>query len=458
MSLHKFFRLFLLSALLLPLEAGASVNVVVDQVATMGSAGLGAILRAERSPYKGVGTNYDLVPLYLYEGERVFVHASRVGLKLVDRPENRIDLFLDYRFEGYPSDRTPASLAGMSVRRPSVDLGLAYRYRWGWGNLDAEVLHDADNVSRGTELRLGYSTDWQSGRLHLRPGLTLSRRDAKLNNYYYGVSAGEATAATPYYMPGAGTDLWLGLYGTYDLTNRWRLLGAAGVNILDRKVRDSPIVNDRPQPGILLGLAYDFGNHKPALAPAASPLLLKVLYGRSTDCNLLPAMTLRCTSTHTADNTRIAAVEIGRPLVERVNGWPLDFVGYLGALHHDENGLQQDSWQLDAYIKVYYYGFPWSRYVRTRLGMGAGFSLAQRVPYVEERDQARRGRDTSKLLNYLDPSIDVNVGDLIGSQSLKDTYFGFGVSHRSGIFGSSQLLGNVNGGSNYIYSYFETKL
>ena len=128
------------------------------------------------------------------------------------------------------------------------------------------------------------------------------------------------------------------------------------------------------------------------------------------------------------------------------------------ALHHDENGLQQDSWQLDAYIKVYYYGFPWSRYVRTRLGMGAGFSLAQRVPYVEERDQARRGRDTSKLLNYLDPSIDVSVGDLIGDTSLKDTYFGFGVSHRSGIFGSSQLLGNVNGGSNYIYSYFETKL
>jgi hypothetical protein len=39
-----------------------------------------------------------------------------------------------------------------------------------------------------------------------------------------------------------------------------------------------------------------------------------------------------------------------------------------------------------------------------------------------------------------------------------ESYFGFGVSHRSGIFGTSQLLGNVDVGSNYIYSYVEWKM
>jgi outer membrane protein len=183
-----------------------------------------------------------------------------------------------------------------------------------------------------------------------------------------------------------------------------------------------------------------------------------VLYGSSTDCNLLPIMALRCSSTRTTDNTRIAGLELGRPLVERVHGWPLDFVGYVGLLRHDENDLQPNAWQLDAYIKAYYYGFPWSERVRTRLGMGAGFSMAEHVPYVEERDQARRGRNTSKLLNYLDPSIDFSVGDLIGARAMKETYFGVGVSHRSGIFGTSQMLGNVNGGSNYIYTYIESKM
>jgi len=38
---------------------------------------------------------------------------------------------------------------------------------------------------------------------------------------------------------------------------------------------------------------------------------------------------------------------------------------------------------------------------------------------------------------------------------LKDTFVGIGASHRSGIFGFSQLMNNVNGGSNYIYTYIE---
>ena len=50
------------------------------------------------------------------------------------------------------------------------------------------------------------------------------------------------------------------------------------------------------------------------------------------------------------------------------------------------------------------------------------------------------------------------MGDLIGARALRETYLGLGVSHRSGIFGSSQLLGNVNGGSNYLYGYLERRM
>ena len=77
---------------------------------------------------------------------------------------------------------------------------------------------------------------------------------------------------------------------------------------------------------------------------------------------------------------------------------------------------------------------------------------------LELRDQARNGRPTSRLLNYLDPTIDVSLGDLLGVPSMKRTFAGLGVSHRSGLFGTSRLLGNVNGGSNYIYSYLEFEM
>jgi outer membrane protein len=97
-------------------------------------------------------------------------------------------------------------------------------------------------------------------------------------------------------------------------------------------------------------------------------------------------------------------------------------------LRHDERNLQQDFWQINVYMKAFYYGFPWSDHVRTRVGFGVGVSYAQRLPFVEQRDQTSRGRNASKLLNYLDPSIDVSVGDLFGVRTLRDTYFGFGVS------------------------------
>jgi len=166
-------------------------------------------------------------------------------------------------------------------------------------------------------------------------------------------------------------------------------------------------------------------------------------------------MEFTCASTKTADNTGISAIQVGRPFIQRLNGWPLDLVGYVGLLRHDERGLQANSWQADAYMKAFYYGFPWSERVRTRLGFGVGVSYAQKVPFVEQRDQTLRGRNSSKLLNYLDPSIDVSVGDLFGVRTLRETYLGVGVSHRSGIFGTSQVMGNVNGGSNYLYSYLE---
>ncbi|MFL6673016.1 MAG: MipA/OmpV family protein [Massilia sp.] len=450
----------LLSLLMLPLAASAgpaATDVLVDFLAIPGSAGLGGIQRLDRAPYKGAPVSRDLVPLYMYEGERVYLHATRVGFKFSDIPEHGLELFLDYRYEGHPNGAQPAVLAGMARRGPGIQTGAAWRARSAFGNFDLELLHDANNTSHGSEWRLGYSFDLHEGRWHFRPSWTVAHRSANLNNYYYGVRPAEATPWRPAYVAGAGTDWTAALYGYYELSRRWRLLGGVGVTYLNEAVRASPLVEDKPQVGALVGAAYDFGSHKPYREPG-QPLAVKLLAGRATECNFLPAIAFRCGSTRTQDDTRIAGVDFGRALVEQVNGWPLDFYAYAGVLVHDERARRANGLQLDAQIKAYYYGLPWNRYVRTRIGFGAGFSLAQRVPLTEVRDQARRGRATSRLLNYLDPSLDVNLGDLLGSRPLKDTVVGIGVSHRSGIFGSSQILGNINGGSNYLYGFVETKL
>ena len=321
-------------------------------------------------------------------------------------------------------------------------------------------MHDIGGFSKGSEFRLGYTYDWRSGRWSLRPSLSVALRDARLNNYYYGVRPGEATPGRAAYAPGAGLNTTFGLFGSYDLTQRWRLLGGVSATVLDRKIKDSPIVQKRVLPGVYVGAAYDFGGPQRAWAQPDSPTYFKLLYGKATDdgCHLIKILTAQCLSTASVNPTSITAIQVGKPFLQNVNGWPLDFVGYAGLTSHNDRGLQANGLQLDLFMKAYYTGFPWSERVKTRLGMGVGVSLAQRAPYIEASSQALDGKPVSRMLNYLDPTIDVSLGDLLGSRALKDTFIGFGVSHRSGIFGSSRLLGNVSGGSNYLYTYVESAL
>jgi len=443
-----------------PALAGGNTEPITDILPATGSAGLGVVTRVERSPYKDAGTRYDLLPLYLYEGERLFLHANRGGVKLLNGDERRLDLFVEQRLEGFPTERLPASLAGMSARDSAIDLGLGYRWRQPWGTLQAELVHDIGNTYKGNEFRLGYSYDWRSGPWMLRPSLTVAFRDAKLNNYYYGVEPGEATAARPAYAPGAGVQTSLGLYGSYDLTERWRLLAGVSATFLGNKVKDSPIVQKSVLPAVYVGAAYDFGGHKREWAENDTPTYFKLLYGKSTEdgCHLAKIITAQCLSTAKTNATSITGIQVGKPFLNNVNGWPLDFIGYVGLTHHNERGLQPNGVQLDLFMKAVYSGFPWSERVKTRLGLGVGVSWAQRAPYIEASSLAANGKQASRVLNFLDPTLDVSLGDLIGYRPLKETYIGFGVSHRSGIFGSSRLLGNVNGGSNYIYTYVETAL
>jgi MipA family protein len=416
---------------------------------------LGAAVRIERSPFRGAGMRRDFLPLYLYESERLYLRSNSIGLKLGGSAARRLEVFLRHRLEGHPVDDIPASLAGMAAREPGIDAGLGAQWGGAWGVAYAELLQDASSVSKGSELRLGYKYSWRSGRLWIRPHASLGLRSGELNDYYFGVRGEEASAARPAYQAHAGVFAEIGVLAAYRLAGRWRLLAGASLTRLPGTAARSPIVEHRTVHAVTLGAMYDLSPELDAW-PQNRPLIARVFYGASSGCDVVPIATLRCTSTHREDNTDVAGFELGRPFIDRLNGWPVDLAGFVGLIRHKQKGFQPDFWQINAYLKGYFYGFPWDARLRTRLGLGVGLSYAERVPLAEQRDQARRGRRTSKLLNTLDPTVDFSLGDLLLVRRLRETYLGVGVAHRSGIFGSSQLLRNVNGGSNYIYGYVES--
>ena len=238
--------------------AAANSDFLADLVGK-DSAGLGAALRAEQSLYRGGGVRLDVLPIYLYEGKHFYLHSNRFGLKLDIDPRRRVDVFVSRRLESFPVEQIPASLAGMAIRTTESDAGFSYEQRFDWGKVYVEYLRDTSGTSGGTEVKLGYSREENRGSLRLLPYVTLSARDAKLNDYYYGVTPTEATADRPAYSAGGGVNGTVGVYARYDLSTHWHLFAGLSATYWTSEVRNSSIVEKRAlQLAGFGGFAYEF--------------------------------------------------------------------------------------------------------------------------------------------------------------------------------------------------------
>ena len=93
-----------------------------------------------------------------------------------------------------------------------------------------------------------------------------------------------------------------------------------------------------------------------------------------------------------------------------------------------------------------------------RIGAAEGLSWIEEVTYIENENMESKGYRPSQLMNYLDFTLDVNLGDLFRSSSLENAWLGFSIHHRSSIFESASQFGRIKGGSNYPSLYIQWDL
>ena len=117
-------------------------------------------------------------------------------------------------------------------------------------------------------------------------------------------------------------------------------------------------------------------------------------------------------------------------LSDELFGLPLDVYLTPGVAHHWASNVQSSSTEFVTAVKLYYNGswpFDW------RFGVAEGLSYVDRTTYIEQNELDEKGYETSAWMNYLDFSLDLNIGDLFGKQSMKDVWFGYSLHHRSAI-------------------------
>jgi outer membrane scaffolding protein for murein synthesis (MipA/OmpV family) len=429
-----------------------------------GSAALGAGLRIGQSPYLASDNEdqrqVDLIPLYLYEGKYLFIRGVAGGVHLFKNDSLELNLYTRYRFQKLDPDSN-AYYAGLEKREQTLDAGFELAINRNWGTVKFDWVTDTLDRHKGQEARVSYRYDFERGPWTLSPFITWTWQDDKLTNYYFGVSEAEANPERPAYLAGDSQWVSFGLKTAWQISDRIEFFGNFGFGGADTAVLDSPLVAEEGFSSAFVGGTYLFGNaRRPDYIIEPERIgewSWRVNYGYQADGNIVSEIDQGDFSKSTLADTNIGGLTLSKLLS---SGDRIDFLGRVAVFRHFEEDEGNGNFQsYAAYIMAMGKGYsPWSKEEVFRWGFGFGMSYADTVPIAEQRKQAAKDDNTSHFLNYLEMTLDFPLRRVSKARWLQSCYAGLTIVHRSGIFGSSDFLGEVSGGADWLTAHMECTL
>ena len=149
---------------------------------------------------------------------------------------------------------------------------------------------------------------------------------------------------------------------------------------------------------------------------------------------------------------RVFSLDAGYLMAQSINDLPIDIYLYGGLYYYDEADIQDNILETALYFKAYWNIDFFQN--RVRIGFGDGISYTDGILLTEYLEAQAKEDKNSKILNYIDLSLDFDIGRLLRYEPLYNTSLGWVIKHRSGIFGSINSV--RNGGSNYNTVYLST--
>ncbi len=215
---------------------------------------------------------------FSFYADKFFLETGTFGYTLWETPTQRVNLIatpnLDYfyfaesgsakavltrPFQPFiPIDEYWGPEEPLNERKLTYLGGIEYSAfsgPWQWqvkAGSDISVGHD------GYEIWVSGKHTWQSGRVSLYTSVGAVYRDAKLANYYYGVSEADTWQFWYHYAPGASWSPYASFNASYELTESVSLLLLTAVQKPDESIRISPLVVEDWFTATFIGIDYAF--------------------------------------------------------------------------------------------------------------------------------------------------------------------------------------------------------
>ncbi len=217
--------------------------------------GAGAVVSSK--PYVGVDTKVYPIPLFAYEGKRLYFHGIGAGYRLFNDKGLAIGPVIQPRFDGYEEDDSSA-LDGMDDRRLSIDAGVGLSWLTDVGLFGVSFVTDLLGIHDGQELDFSYAVLFRWGGFDFTPSVGVRWKSENLVDYYYGVRAEEAAFGRPSYQGNDAVDPYVRLGVQRTLGGKWSLTAGVECEWLDDDISDSPIVDDNYEVSFLVGILYSW--------------------------------------------------------------------------------------------------------------------------------------------------------------------------------------------------------
>ncbi|KGJ89179.1 MipA/OmpV family protein [Colwellia psychrerythraea] len=402
--------------------------------------GLGVLVRNAEIPFDTEADNVtSFVPMMFYQGDTFFIRGIEGGAHLYQNNDWQFNAMARMRFFDIPAEYQN------EVQGDTIDLGFQARKAFSKGNfLDFELFSDLEG---NPYANLSQSWHFQHNSWEFMPKVSARYKSASFNSHYY------ALADIPKLNGqriGAGIEVTAGVETRYHVASNFYLLASVNGTLLDNNAYNSTAVSQRWQSEAYLGFAFFNDISKAKKSDLTNHGYLRLAHGWATPSNI--GDILAGDTVKDEYNNQLSSIFYGLPLTDELFSLPLEIFLTPGFVWHWNSEVQDSGQEYVLAIKAYY-TINWP--VRWRLGLAEGLSYASNVTYIEASEMERKGYRPSELMNYIDFTVDINLGDIFNVNALNETWLGYSIHHRSAIFESASQFGRIKGGSNYNTVYIQ---
>ena len=401
--------------------------------------GIGALMRTATIPFDTEADKVtSFVPMMFYQGDTFFIRGIEGGAHIYEQDSWQFNAIARMRFFDIPAEFQN------QVQGDTIDLGIQWRKTSDKNTfLDVELFSDLEGNPYANVSQSWY---FQHNSWEFMPKVSARYKSASFNSRYYSLEEINQQRID------AGIQLNAKLETRYHVTSNFYLLGSFGATVLDDNAYQADATDKRWESEIYLGFAFFNDITKPAKSSLTNHGYLRIAHGWATPSNI--GDILAGDTVKDEYNNQLTSLYYGLPLTDELFSLPLDIYLTTGFVWHWNSEVQDSEQEYVLAIKAFY-TIDWP--VRWRLGLAEGLSYVSDVTYIERDEMERKGYRPSELMNALDFSIDINLGDIFRVNALNETWLGYSIHHRSAIFESASQFGRIKGGSNYntIYLQFD---